>query len=188
MLHEPPPQLEPEFSGLDEMIVRLPAESTWSGETVVLGLVAAVTAMMAGLLAPWLPGVVVAAMLGVAGASAVVAGVRASADRSPDHELRIGPGRLTIGEDVVFMADLVDVRWDCASPITTLVLRTRQGERRVVCARRGLRSARGVTRRQREWLQGLLLARADASTGVVPDALASLRGETARTLVEPPTS
>lgn len=173
----PPPQIQPLYDGLDRMIVHVPAAAPtryWTGLAGVAVPIAVIATSALAIAAgpPWLGAVVVLA--GLAGGGVVMARA-AERDAGADHRITFSPGKLQIDDEVHLLADVLDVRWDCEAPRTELVLVTRTGERRLACARRGLRDVRGVTRRQREWIEGLIRRHMDGGEGRVPAELRALR-------------
>lgn len=71
-----------------------------------------------------------------------------------DYTLQLTPHQLIINDASYTYGDLVDVDWVCEAPKTTLKIRFRDGRTQSFeCLRRGAHGGRGVTRKQRDWVE-----------------------------------
>lgn len=174
---EAPPLLEPVYEGLDTMVIELPGPVVETGAwtMVMQGVVLAVLGSACGVLGPqypWAPWV-----LGLTAAAVVVGLIVRDAlrEEAPRHRLRFRPGRLQIDDRELYLAEVLDVQWDCEPPITTLRLEMRDGSvSSLRCARRGQGGGVGVTRKQREWVSALIRSAIEHRGGAVPEAMTRL--------------
>ncbi len=77
----------------------------------------------------------------------------------------------------IHLGDVTEARWDCTAPTTRLVLVRADGrEERVLHVRRRGFTTPGITRKQRDWVLGLLHRQLDDATSAdVPRSLVAMK-------------